>query len=188
MDQSYNLNFFFRLCCYFRSILFPSICFSKPFLYVHNKFDIIIYRQSDYMNIKFGIIYLKCWTSSCYCCFYWIIYSHCSCYWYFLVRLNSSSISQLIKSKWRDPQKLLKYFNRINKFCDQPTTIRWWSPYYFCRILKRFSCCCLVVSYPIFNCSIIFISIHSLHLCNNSTNFLISQNNVHHTLTDYTLA
>ena len=122
LDQADNLNYFFRLRCYFISIFVSRNCSFKSLLYIFWKFityQVIVYRRHDCRDIKFSVIYLKC-CSICFCCFSAtglgrlattaavldiseIIHS----FEYY----ESSSISQLIKGKSRNLQKLLKYFN-----------------------------------------------------------------------------
>ena len=75
-------------------------------------FDVIVYSQSDYRDIKFSIIYVALVVvvtsaglspATAAVLDIWDIPQ-------FLVHVKSSSVSQLIKGKLRDLQKLLKYF------------------------------------------------------------------------------
>ena len=56
---------------------------------------------------------------------------------------KSSSISQLIKGKQRNLQKLLKYLNGTTTFASNVLLLC--VSYYFCLILKIFTSCCLIV-------------------------------------------
>ena len=71
---------------------------------------------------------------------------------------KSSSISQLIKSKSRGLQKLLKYFNRTTTSASNILLSFGVLSIIFVLYSKKFTCCCFVVIYSIIICIIIFIS------------------------------
>ena len=99
MDKSDNLIYCFWLCCYIRSGFIPRNCSFKSLLYISWKFDIIINRQSDRHVVSVG---LAPPTSGAL---------DMSDITHYFDHVKSSSISQIIKSKTRDLQKLLKCFN-----------------------------------------------------------------------------
>ena len=115
LNQPYNLKYVFWLSCYFRFTFVPINCSFKSLLYISKKLAVIIYRQNDYWDIKFNIIYLKYCTSCCCCCAGLSLPNAAvldiSDIIRFLDYNKSSSISLLIKCKLRDLQKLLKYVN-----------------------------------------------------------------------------
>ena len=78
------------LYCYFRSIFIPRTCCSKSLLQVLEKLNIVVYRQSNYRNIKFSACNLKT-----------------------LFHDKSSSTLMFIKGKTRDLQKLLRHLSGI---------------------------------------------------------------------------
>ena len=79
-----------------------------------------------------------------------------------------SIISQLIKGKLKDLEKLLNYFIQTTLLCLMHYCYLVCFNY-ICLTCKIFTCCCLLVIYPIIINFIIFI----FHLFNNSRNFLI---------------
>ena len=162
LDQADNLNYFFRLRCYFISIFVSRNCSFKSLLYIFWKFiiyQVIVYRRHDCRDIKFSVIYLKC-CSICFCCFSatglgrlatTAAVLHISEIIHSFEYDESSSISQLIKGKSRNLQKLLKYFNG--------TTQALCLMYYYClvcpllfssytqKIYLLLSCCYLLCNY-----------------------------------------
>ena len=78
MDQPYNLNCYFLLCCYFRCIFIPRNYTFEPLFYVFWELNAVIYKQSDYRDKTFSPYYFK------YCTRGWCYppTSRCSCVWY----------------------------------------------------------------------------------------------------------
>ena len=109
---------------------------------------------------------------------------------YFFVHLKSSSISQLIKCKSRNLQKLLKYFNRATTSVSNLLAITSVSPVIFALYSKDL----LVVVLLLF-CFLSYNYLHDyfhshhhlLHFYSNFTNLLMSYNSFCYILTDYAL-
>ena len=78
----------FCLCGYFKSIFIPSYYFFESLLLVFKKFDVIVYSQRDYWDIKCGASNHKIYFS-------YVTMNH----------HKPSSTSQLIKGKLRALQK-----------------------------------------------------------------------------------
>ena len=104
--QSYNINCHFLVALLFQICIYWKYCSCKCLLQVFQKFNVIVYRQSDYRDTIFGAIYLK------YCSCSWRCWLRCS-RWIdstvavldisdttqYIANFKSRSISQLIKCK-----------------------------------------------------------------------------------------
>ena len=120
MDQPYNLNCYFLLCCYFRCIFIPRNYTFEPLFYVFWELNAVIYKQSDYRDNTFGPYYFKYCTrgwcyppsSRCSCVWYSRIYIK---YWrsqtnlYFTININQRQIK-------KSPKLALEYFNGTTTF------------------------------------------------------------------------
>ena len=127
-DQSDNLNY-----CFLFVLLFQIYICSKKML----KICIIIYKQSNNWNLKFSIIYLKCWSSCLYCC-HWIS-SGVIDITHSFDHDKSSSISLIIHGKSRNLQKLLKYLNgTILSFSGLPINFTLYSKDLFVIVLFHY--------------------------------------------------
>ena len=110
MDQPYNLNCYFLLCCYFRCIFIPRNYTFEPLFYVFWELNAVIYKQSDYRDKTFSPYYFK------YCTRGWCYppTSRCSCVWYSRIYIkywrsqtNLYFTINIIKSKSRSLLNLL---------------------------------------------------------------------------------
>ena len=115
MNKSYNINYCFLAVLLFQMYIYARTCSFKSLLKIFKKHNDIIYRQSEYRDIKFRVIYLKCCTS-CQHCFQWVITTHCRFSGYFknctiFDDSNSRSISKPTNGKLKDLQKVIKYPN-----------------------------------------------------------------------------
>ena len=110
MDQPYNLNCYFLLCCYFRCIFIPRNYTFELLFYVFWELNAVIYKQSDYRDKTFSPYYFK------YCTRGWCYppTSRCSCVWYSRIYIkywrsqtNLYFTINIIKSKSRSLLNLL---------------------------------------------------------------------------------
>ena len=148
------------------------------------KFDINIYWQSKYWDIKFNAICFKR-CSSCLCCIHWII---STIFTQFFDHVKSSSILQLIKDKLRDLQTLIKYFNGATISTLNLLVLPGVLPIIFVLYSKDL----LIVAFLLFVLYLLLLSLASSFiiipiLCYNFTKLLMSWNNCHCTLTNCAL-
>ena len=197
---------FFWLCCYFRSMFVPRNSSFKSLLYIFWKFDIIIDRQSNNWNVKFGIIYC---TVICYCTVYTLYVALVACdvtsyrtglvfgtalnalnislITQFLDHGKSSSISHIINGKSGDLQKLLKYFIGTTTSAFNLLALSGVLPITVVLYLKDLLVVVLVL-FTLFPSPYLHFHHYLFHLYNNSTNLLMPWNNCHYTLTNYASA
>ena len=180
-------------------IFVPRNCSFKSLLYIFKKFDIFIFRESNNWNIKFSIIYLKCYPSCLSCCHSWNrwisswIANYCKCYWYFryYTIFWTCQMSNHVKSQLMANQEISKNYSDILMGKQILHLI-----YYYCLPFVPLILSYIEKIYLLLFCFYLsyyeqhnfHLHHHLFHLYDNFTNSLMSWNNCLYIIRNYTLA